>query len=69
MGPDQERQADQERGSSECSRERHLGVLRTNGLIAGQRHGRRVVYETTALGRALLDGAAQAGLDRHLRQS
>lgn len=35
----------------------HLTVLRANGLVSRQRHGRRVIYTTTPLGRALLDAA------------
>lgn len=31
----------------------HLRVLRENGLVAGERHGRSVLYRTTALGAAL----------------
>ena len=34
----------------------HLRVLRENGLVAGERHGRAVLYRTTALGAALHDG-------------
>lgn len=36
----------------------HLRVLRENGLVAGVRSGRVVLYSTTALGSALLDGSA-----------
>lgn len=49
-----------ELGTTPSAVAQHLGVLRVNGLVSGQRHGRRVVYETTALGRALLAGAAGA---------
>ncbi len=48
-----------ELGTTPSAVAQHLGVLRANGLVSGQRHGRRVVYETTELGRALLDGASQ----------
>lgn len=33
----------------------HLGVLRDNGLVAGERAGRTVLYLTTERGLALLD--------------
>lgn len=46
-----------ELGTTPSAVAQHLGVLRANGLVSGNRHGRRVVYGTTALGRALLDGA------------
>jgi DNA-binding MarR family transcriptional regulator len=46
-----------ELGTTPSAVAQHLGVLRTNGLVNGRRHGRRVLYETTALGRALLAGA------------
>ncbi|WP_203454517.1 ArsR/SmtB family transcription factor [Jiangella aurantiaca] len=39
----------------------HLRVLRENGLVAGERHGRSVLYRTTALGAALRDGAVHDG--------
>ncbi|TDC46828.1 transcriptional regulator [Jiangella ureilytica] len=35
----------------------HLRVLRENGLVAGERNGRSVLYRTTALGAALHDGS------------
>ncbi|MFJ7213380.1 DUF5937 family protein [Amycolatopsis sp. NPDC098790] len=34
----------------------HLAVLRENGLVEGERSGRRVLYLTTALGTSLLGG-------------
>lgn len=54
-----------ELGTTPSAVAQHLGILRANGLVVGRRHGRRVVYETTTLGRALLD----AGLDHQLRQT
>ncbi|WP_198664005.1 ArsR/SmtB family transcription factor [Jiangella endophytica] len=39
----------------------HVRVLRENGLVAGERHGRSVLYRTTALGAALRDGAVHEG--------
>ncbi|MEV0950014.1 helix-turn-helix domain-containing protein [Promicromonospora sp. NPDC050249] len=45
-----------ELGTTPSAVAQHLGVLRANGLVRGRRHGRRVLYETTALGRALLAG-------------
>ena len=54
-----------ELGTTPSAVAQHLGVLRANGLVRGRRHGRRVVYETTTLGRALLDG----GLDHQFRQT
>lgn len=42
----------------------HLGVLRRSGLVTGRRSGRGVVYRSTALGDALLDGELPA-LERH----
>lgn len=45
-------------GTTPSAVAQHLGVLRANGLVSGERHGRRVLYETTALGRALLAGAS-----------
>jgi DNA-binding transcriptional ArsR family regulator len=38
----------------------HLGVLRSGGLVAGERTGRSVLYLTTELGLALLDGPGPA---------
>jgi DNA-binding transcriptional ArsR family regulator len=46
-----------ELGTTPSAVAQHLAVLRANGLVVGQRHGRRVVYETTELGHALLAGA------------
>jgi DNA-binding transcriptional ArsR family regulator len=43
-----------ELGTTPSAVAQHLGVLRANGLVSGLRSGRRVLYETTALGRALL---------------
>ena len=43
-----------ELGTTPSAVAQHLGVLRANGLVSGRRHGRRVVYETTTLGQALL---------------
>lgn len=45
-----------ELGTTPSAVAQHLAVLRANGLVRGQRNGRRVLYETTALGRALLAG-------------
>ena len=36
----------------------HLGVLRHCGLVDGARSGREVLYQTSDLGLALLDSAA-----------
>jgi DNA-binding transcriptional ArsR family regulator len=47
-----------ELGTTPSAVAQHLGVLRANGLVSPQRTGRRVLYETTALGRALLAGAS-----------
>lgn len=38
----------------------HLAVLRTNGLVERQRHGRRVIYTTTPLGYALLHATSRS---------
>lgn len=46
-----------ELGTTPSAVAQHLAVLRANSLVIGHRHGRRVVYETTALGQALLAGA------------
>ena len=43
-----------ELGTTPSAVAQHLAVLRANGLVDRQRHGRRVNYTTTALGRALL---------------
>jgi len=51
-----------ELGTTPSAVAQHLGVLRVNGLVVGRRHGRRVVYETTTLGRALLAGAFSTSL-------
>ncbi|WP_454850694.1 ArsR/SmtB family transcription factor [Promicromonospora soli] len=48
-----------ELGTTPSAVAQHLGVLRANGLVSGQRSGRRVLYETTPLGLALLDGAGR----------
>jgi DNA-binding transcriptional ArsR family regulator len=45
-----------ELGTTASAVSQHLGVLRANGLISRHRHGRRVIYEATALGLALLAG-------------
>lgn len=47
-----------ELGTTASAVAQHLTVLRANGLVDRQRHGRRVVYATTPLGRALLDAGA-----------
>ncbi|WP_369371728.1 ArsR family transcriptional regulator [Promicromonospora sp. Populi] len=47
-----------ELGTTPSAVAQHLAVLRANGLVSRQRHGRRVVYTTTALGDALLDAAS-----------
>lgn len=50
-----------ELGTTPSAVAQHLAVLRANGLVSGRRSGRRVLYETTPLGGALL-----AGADAHL---
>ncbi|MEV0894750.1 DUF5937 family protein [Promicromonospora sp. NPDC050262] len=47
-----------ELGTTPSAVAQHLAVLRANGLVGRQRHGRRVIYSTTTLGRALLDAGA-----------
>lgn len=47
-----------ELGTTPSAVAQHLGVLRANGLVNGERNGRRVLYKTTTLGHALLAGAS-----------
>lgn len=44
-----------ELGTTASAVAQHLTVLRANGLVDRRRHGRRVIYTTAPLGRALLD--------------
>ncbi|WP_206074638.1 DUF5937 family protein [Antribacter gilvus] len=53
-----------ELGTTPSAVAQHLAVLRANGLVSRQRHGRRVVYTTTPLGRALLAAAGGSTTDR-----
>lgn len=58
-----------ELGTTPSAVAQHLGVLRANGLISRQRHGRRVIYQTTTLGLALLAGPDPAPAARYSSDS